>query len=73
MAPPLTEPKQTTTEDTTSIALEDTQSFGQDVDLVVGVSRDYRDLSMAQDFNANVLVAYPLTSDSAWNGQAAPR
>nr|WP_295107205.1 TonB-dependent receptor [uncultured Caulobacter sp.] len=70
-APPLTEPKQTTTEDTTSIALEDTQSFGQDVDLVVGVSRDYRDLSMAQDFNANVLVAYPLTSDSAWNGQAA--
>ena len=70
-APALTEPKQTTTEATTSIALEDTQRFGPNVDLVVGVSRDHRDLSMAQDFNTNVLVAYPLTNDSAWNGQGA--
>ena len=70
-APPLTEPKQTTIEATTSIALEDTQSFGQNVDLVVGVSRDRRDLTMAQDYNSNAFVFYPLTADTAWNGQAA--
>ena len=70
-APALVEPRQTTTEDTTSIALEDTQRFGDNVDLVVGVSRDRRDLTMAQDFNTNVLVAYPLTDDAAWNGQGA--
>ncbi len=70
-APPSTEPRQTTIEDTTSIALEDTQRFGENVDLVVGVSRDHRDLSMAQDYNSNAFVSYPLTSDSAWNGQAA--
>ena len=70
-SPPLVEPRQTTTEDTTSIALEDTQRFGEAVELVVGVSRDRRDLSMAEDFNANAFVFYPLTSEATWNGQAA--
>ena len=70
-APPLTEPKQTTIEATTSIALEDTQSFGQNVDLVVGVSRDRRELTMAQDYNTGAFVFYPLADDTAWNGQAA--
>lgn len=70
-APPSTEPRQKTVEDTTSIALEDTQRFGENLDLVVGVSRDHRDLSMAQDYNSNAFVSYPLTGDSAWNGQAA--
>jgi hypothetical protein len=71
LRPALTEPRQTTVEHTTSIALEDTQKFGEKVDLVVGVSRDRRDLSDGQDFNANALVRYPLTDDDAWNGQAA--
>ncbi len=70
-SPPLVEPRQTTTEDTTSIALEDTQRFGDAVELLVGVSRDRRDLSMAQDFNANAFVFYPLSSEATWNGQAA--
>jgi len=70
-APALVEPKQTTTEDTTSLALEDTQKFGDKVDLVVGASWDRRDLKMAQDYNSGALVFYPLTDDSAWNGQAA--
>lgn len=70
-APALTEPRQTTTEDTTSLALEDTQHLGQRVDLVVGTSYDRRDLSMAQDYNSGALVFYPLTDDDAWNGQAA--
>lgn len=70
-APALVEPRQTTTEDTTSLALEDTQRLGDKVDLVVGASWDRRDLSMAQDYNSNAFVFYPLTDDDAWNGQAA--
>ncbi|NGM50569.1 TonB-dependent receptor [Caulobacter sp. 602-2] len=70
-APAGTEPRQTVVEDTTSIALEDTQRFGDKVDLVVGVSRDRRDLNQAQDYNSNAFVFYPLTDDVAWNGQAA--
>lgn len=70
-APPLVEPRQDTVEKTTSLAIEDTQHLGDKLDLVVGVSRDHRDLVRAEDFNANAFVFYPNRDDSAWNYQGA--
>ena len=64
------EPRQDTLEETTSIAVEDTQHLGPDVDLIVGVSRDHRNLIRAEDFNTGAFVFYPTTDDSVWNGQA---
>lgn len=72
-APALTEPRQTTTEATGSFALEDTQHVGDNLDLVVGVSYDWRHLILAEDFNAGQFVYYPLTDDDAWNWQAAAK
>ncbi len=72
-APALTEPRQTTTEASGSFALEDTQHVGENLDLVVGVSYDWRHLIMAQDYNAGQFVFYPLTDDDAWNWQAAAK
>jgi len=70
-SPALVEPPQVTKESTTSIAIEDTQRFGDNLDLVVGASWDRRNLSRAEDFNANAFVYYPLTDDDAWNWQGA--
>lgn len=67
---PFTEPRHTTTEVTTSLAVENTHAFGQDLDLVVGVSWDRRDLQRAEDFNAGVFVHHPLSDDDAFNAQA---
>ena len=67
---PFIEPPHTTTEDTWSIAVENTHAFGEAVDLIVGVSWDYRDLQRAEDFNDNKFVYHPLTDDSALNAQA---
>lgn len=67
---PFTEPRQTTRERTTSIALENTHSFGEALDLVVGLSRDRRDLRRAEDYNDGLWVNHPLTDDEATNAQA---
>lgn len=72
-SPRLIEPRQTTTETTGSFALEDTQQVGENLDLVFGVSYDWRHLILAEDFNAGQFVYYPLTDDNAWNWQAAAR
>ncbi|WP_293403184.1 TonB-dependent receptor [Phenylobacterium sp.] len=72
-SPALIEPRQTTTETTGSLAIEDTHSFGQTLDVVLGVSYDWRDLNRAEDFNAGQFVYYPLTDDDSWNWQAAAR
>ncbi|MGH6997571.1 MAG: TonB-dependent receptor plug domain-containing protein, partial [Phenylobacterium sp.] len=72
-SPPLIEPRQTTTETTGSFAVEDTQQVGDSLDLVFGVSYDWRHLILAEDFNAGQFVYYPLTDDNAWNWQAAAR
>ena len=72
-SPALVEPRQTTTETTGSLALEDTHTFGEALDVVLGVSYDWRDLNRAEDFNAGQFVYYPLTDDDAWNWQAAAR
>ncbi|WP_298125862.1 TonB-dependent receptor [Brevundimonas sp.] len=70
-APALIEPDQTSEEDTWSLAGEITRSLGPDVDLIVGVARDWRDLRRAEDFSAGALVRFPLEDDAAWQGQAA--
>lgn len=70
-APPLTEPRQTTTEATGSFAFEDVQGLGPDIDLVVGAAYEWRHLIRAEDYNSNAFVYYPLTDDDAINGQAA--
>lgn len=72
-SPALIEPRQTTTETTGSFAVEDTQQVGDSLDLVFGVSYDWRHLILAEDFNAGQFVYYPLTDDNAWNWQAAAR
>ncbi|MGC3980970.1 MAG: TonB-dependent receptor [Steroidobacteraceae bacterium] len=76
---PYTEPKQVTKEDTYSVALEDTQKLGANLDVVAGVSYDWTDLRRAEDVNAvNVggvatflPVNYPLRNTHAWNYQGA--
>lgn len=78
------EPWQTTEEDTFSIAIEDTQRFGERIDLVLGASYDWTDLRKAEDANVQVTgttiansvisflpVTYPLRDMDGWNAQAA--
>ncbi|MDZ4762403.1 MAG: TonB-dependent receptor [Alphaproteobacteria bacterium] len=78
------EPRQTTEEDTWSIAIEDTQGLGPDVDLVLGASYDWTDLIEAADVNVFVAgttiansiitfqpVIYPTKNSEAINAQAA--
>ena len=72
-APPLVEPRQTTTEASGSFALEDTVKAAERLDLVFGASYDWRRLILAEDFNAGRFVYYPLSADHAWNWQAAAR
>lgn len=72
-----TEPKQTTIEDTVSLALEDTWHVTPKLDLVGGISRDRRHSKQAQDFaapnttSAAVLFNYPLANSYATNYQVA--
>lgn len=73
------EPWQRTEEDTYSIAVEDTQSFGERVDLIVGLSYDWTDLREAEDISVFATgttlnlspVRYPLNDMHAFNWQAA--
>lgn len=66
---PFTEPAHVTAENTYSLAVENTHAFGQNLDLIVGVSVDWRDLKRAEDFNDGRFVHHPLTDDSAVNYQ----
>ena len=65
-----TEPKQTSIEDTWSLAAENTLALRPDLKLTAGVSYDWRDLKQAQDYANNAFVYYPLHNSSAVNGQA---
>lgn len=67
---PFVEPAHVTQEDTFSLAVENTHTFGQALDLIVGASVDWRDLNRAEDFNDGRFVHHPLTGDSAVNAQA---
>lgn len=76
---PYTEPKQVTTEDTYSAAIEDTQQLTSTLELVAGASYDWTDLRRAEDINVVVTgstinflpVNYELRNAHALNGQAA--
>jgi iron complex outermembrane receptor protein len=65
-----TEPKQTSIEDTWSLAAENNYVIRPDLKLTAGVSYDWRDLKQAQDYASNAFVYYPLKNSSALNGQA---
>lgn len=67
---PFIEPRHVTEEDTFSLAVENTHTFGDHLDLIVGASIDWRNLKRAEDFNDNRFVYHPLTDDSALNYQA---
>jgi iron complex outermembrane recepter protein len=71
---PLTEQ----TEDTWSFALENTFRATDRLSLVAGISYDYRDLRIAEDYEApatpggiGIISEYPRTTDGAVNWQAA--
>lgn len=66
-----TEPKQTTKEEVTSIALEDTWHVSDKFDLVGGISRDERKSKQAQEYASNVLFNQPIADSKATNYQAA--
>ncbi len=72
-----TEPKQTTIEDTVSLALEDTWHLTSKLDLVGGISRDGRITRQAQEFaalnssSAAVLFNQPTANSYSTNYQAA--
>lgn len=66
-----TEPKQTTIEDTLSLAVEDTWHLTPQFDLVGGISRDARFSRQAQEFASNVLFNQPIADSFATNYQAA--
>jgi len=68
---PMTEPRQTTTEDTYSAALETTLRPTDQVDVVAGLSYDWRDLKRAEDWTDGDFVYYPLADSHAWNWQGA--
>jgi iron complex outermembrane recepter protein len=75
---PFTEPHQYTVEDTYSLAAENSWHPTGEINLVAGMSYDWRHLFKAQDFidpssaaSAGTFVNYPLKDGSALNGQAA--
>jgi|JI10StandDraft_1071094.scaffolds.fasta_scaffold18959_2 iron complex outermembrane receptor protein len=81
---PYSEPWQGTEEKTYSFAVEDTQQLGDKLELVVGASYDWTDLTKATDVNVSVSgttiansainftpVNYPLRDMDGWNAQAA--
>lgn len=78
------EPWQGTEEKTWSAAIEDVQTFGDNLELVLGASYDWTDLTRATDVNVSVTgttiansvinftpVNYPLRDMDGWNAQAA--
>ncbi|TAK47244.1 MAG: TonB-dependent receptor [Xanthobacteraceae bacterium] len=66
-----TEPRQTTIEDTYSLALENTFHATRNLDIVGGASYDWRHLLQAEDFTSGAYVYYPLKDSQALNGQGA--
>lgn len=63
------EPKQTSVEDTFSLAAENGYQLRPDLRLTAGVSYDWRDLKRAEDYASGAYVRYPLKNSSALNGQ----
>lgn len=83
-APPQTEPKQTNREDTYSLALENHFRATEALELVAGISYDWRNLMIADDWTRTVannpppprvtssgFVHYPIDDGAAFNWQGA--
>lgn len=66
-----TEPEQTTVEDTFSLALEDTWHVTPRLDLVGGISRDWRKTRKVEEFSGGVLFEQPRADRNATNYQTA--
>ncbi|WP_343222206.1 TonB-dependent receptor [Novosphingobium profundi] len=65
----VTEPHQTSEEDTYSLAAENRLSLAPKLDLTTGVSFDWRDLRKAQDYSSGAYIDYALSNGSAFNAQ----
>ena len=69
------EPRVTSFEDTYSVALENTVHVGKTIDLVQGVSYDWRNTPQARAFNGSLapygMIYYPTSHADAPNGQLA--
>lgn len=65
------EPKQRTVEDTWSLALENTYRLTPTVDLIQGISYDWRNLLRAEDYTSGAFVHYALQGSHAFNWQTA--
>ena len=69
---PYTEPRQTTTEDTMSLALENTVHLSPEWDLVLGGSYNARHLLRAQDYTTSTgLLSYDTADTHSWDRQGA--
>lgn len=69
-----TEPMQKALEDTWSVALENSFHATENLDVVLGVSHDWRRLHKAQDWNGTAsgsMIDYRLADSDATNGQGA--
>ncbi|MCT2398317.1 TonB-dependent receptor plug domain-containing protein [Novosphingobium mangrovi (ex Huang et al. 2023)] len=64
-----TEPRQSSIEETYSIAAENRLTLMPDWTFVAGVSFDWRDLKRAEDYASDALIEYPLHNASAVNAQ----
>ncbi len=65
----ITEPHQTSLEDTYSLAAENRLELAPDLQLTTGLSFDWRDLKKAQDYSDGAYINYDLRNGSALNGQ----
>ncbi|HMN37726.1 MAG TPA: TonB-dependent receptor [Hyphomicrobium sp.] len=70
-APCFMEPDQTTIEDTYSVALENTFRATSRIDIISGISYDWRNLQKAEDYANNAYVHYELKDSDAFNWQNA--
>ncbi|RMH94867.1 TonB-dependent receptor [Lysobacter pythonis] len=64
------EPTQYSREDTWSLAVENTWTPSEALEVLLGLSHDRNDVKQAQEYNARKgLYEYPKGGSSAWNGQ----
>lgn len=66
-----TSPFQRRTEDTWSVAIEDTFHATDTLDFVGGISYDWYETQEAENFDGGVFGEYPLFDNDAFNGQTA--
>ncbi|MDR3506340.1 MAG: TonB-dependent receptor [Caulobacteraceae bacterium] len=65
----VTEPHQTSIEDTYSLALENRLDLTRTLTFTVGASYDWRNLNQAEDYASGAYIHYPLKDSDAFGGQ----